>query len=300
MVQDQDDPIAGIFRRLLEWRRFPGFQLERRLDAFLASYLLPVLGCFENTIGKLSCETTVVLPELPIAPVIADGRRHGHADYCVIDVVSNRVLLIEFKTDVASISEKQLCAYERYPTWGGVKELLRDVATSQGVARTGYGDLWRRVPSTVPDTIPIELCVLGPSGAKARLANRLELSRPRWTFLPFDGISTEFAEGGTPDDLFRAFAACLREVDDWGVSSGEVILQYEYRHGPIDHKRHGAFGQHINKVMQDLYEATVWKRTKVDLPGWPVKRDTHYHVRRSRVQWEALCAELGRRVQHWS
>lgn len=131
MQSDSDprpDTVSWIFDALTRWRHLPTYQLERRLDVFIAPYLLDFLRA-SGIPGIADVEWLPgVLPEfpLPIATLIGRGypaprprssdpetpRSIGalkkSADYAVFGSVHPTVLLVELKTDSASVVPNQI------------------------------------------------------------------------------------------------------------------------------------------------------------------------------------------------
>lgn len=62
--------MASIIARLVDWSRFPKYQLERRIDIFLT----PFLDSFIS--GELRSPAVLVAPEFPL---LSDLRDRGAA-----------------------------------------------------------------------------------------------------------------------------------------------------------------------------------------------------------------------------
>lgn len=102
------DSLADLFDRLGFWARFPKYALERRLDIFLT----PFLADFVADVRRMDrSDLQLVLPEFPIKHRTEDNRT-VNADYLLYQHAINRWLLLELKTDSASVDPKQLARYE--------------------------------------------------------------------------------------------------------------------------------------------------------------------------------------------
>ena len=123
--KDNEYPtIADLFCLLDGWRHLPNYQLERRADVFFALFLPEVL--------EKRCGITIkrpLIPEFPIAKNEKDGK-HKQADYFVLSENQRQGILVELKTDNASIVSghgikqlKMLCAVASK----GPRDLIEDV-----------------------------------------------------------------------------------------------------------------------------------------------------------------------------
>ena len=89
--------MADLFGLLDKWRHLPNYQLERRADIFFALFLPEVL--------ETHCGIKIkhpMIPEFPIDKNEKDGR-HQQADYFVLSENGQQGILVELKTDNASI-----------------------------------------------------------------------------------------------------------------------------------------------------------------------------------------------------
>ena len=119
--------IDELFGNMDEWRHLPAYQLERRADIFFSIYLCDLLQ------SKFGVEIDRVIPEFPIRigtihPEV-DINRSFKVDYLAKAKGSNKVILIELKTDDSSRRTKQDWYLERAKEVGIVKLLygLREI-----------------------------------------------------------------------------------------------------------------------------------------------------------------------------
>src|SRR5512133_2282554 len=61
-----DSSIANLMARLSDWRGFPKYSLERRVDIFLTPFLESFIG------WKLNAHATLVAPEFPLLASLKD------------------------------------------------------------------------------------------------------------------------------------------------------------------------------------------------------------------------------------
>ena len=130
--------LEHVLDLLDKWRHLPAYQLERRADALFALFLPGVLENRFDT-GKLC-----LIPEFPIKKSILqtyegdDTEQSINADYLAVSEDLARAFLIELKTDMTSIKEKQVKDLECAKSKGMVDILsgLKSIAKSDSVARS--------------------------------------------------------------------------------------------------------------------------------------------------------------------
>lgn len=112
--------IQKIFSLLNDWRQLPAYQLERRTDIYFAAFLDKIFN------AVLSENVIDIIPEFPIRigtiyPAI-DINQSYKVDY-VVFTQSNKIYLVELKTDNGSIREEQ---YKYYfaSIEAGIKSIL--------------------------------------------------------------------------------------------------------------------------------------------------------------------------------
>lgn len=105
-----------IFDYLQEFKNFPTYQLERRIDAFMLPYLANAFNKkFELDDDKL----VFVYPEFPLKRLVNNkntepdklDKLSEYADYVLWSPKLHTVYLIEFKTDEMSLKESQFFNY---------------------------------------------------------------------------------------------------------------------------------------------------------------------------------------------
>ena len=127
--------IERVFELLDRWRHLPTYQLERRADIFFALFLPEVLEKHFGT-GNLC-----LIPEFPIKKSIIqayaddDTKQSINVDYLAVSDDLTRAFLIELKTDMMSIKEKQVKDL-KYASGKGMAEIvggLKSIAKSDSV-----------------------------------------------------------------------------------------------------------------------------------------------------------------------
>jgi hypothetical protein len=105
-----------IFNYLKEFKNFPTYQLERRIDAFM----LPYLANAVNKKFEIDDENLVfVYPEFPLKRLLQTDtivsekldKLSEYADYVLWSPKLQTVYLVEFKTDETSLKESQFLNY---------------------------------------------------------------------------------------------------------------------------------------------------------------------------------------------
>lgn len=137
--------IERVFGLLDKWRHLPAYKLEPRADIFFALYLPDVLEKHFG-IGNLC-----LIPEFPIKKSIIqayaedDTKQSINVDYLAVSDDLTRAFLIELKTDMMSIKEKQVrdlkCASGKgmAEIVGGLKLIAKsDSVTGSRVIRGKY------------------------------------------------------------------------------------------------------------------------------------------------------------------
>ena len=118
---DSTNFINQLFDRLDQWKEFPTYQLERRVDIFFALYLPLILK------AELNFNADRILPEFPVRVGDMEGKentnRSNRIDYVAVDKAQKKVLLIELKTDQKSLRQEQI-EYLDFAHKSGVKSLI--------------------------------------------------------------------------------------------------------------------------------------------------------------------------------
>jgi hypothetical protein len=114
--------INQLFDRLDQWKEFPTYQLERRVDIFFAMYLPFILK------KDLNFVTDKILPEFPVRygdvhPEREELNKSYRIDYVAVDHTQRKVLLIELKTDQKSLRKEQI-EYLEFAHKSGIEKLM--------------------------------------------------------------------------------------------------------------------------------------------------------------------------------
>jgi hypothetical protein len=156
------DSLVDLVNRLDEWRQYPKYALERRLDIFLTPFLAPYLSL------RMEAKVELVAPEFPIKR--PDDAQSTNVDYLLrcSDERNPRWVFLELKTDQRSLSPEQLAIYLRVagkPFGEILGEVARDVAPSSR-HRGKYEKLLARVQEGEGERHlgdPIEIAYLSPT-----------------------------------------------------------------------------------------------------------------------------------------
>ncbi|MEI6184310.1 MAG: hypothetical protein WCP65_02200, partial [Bacteroidota bacterium] len=93
--------LNEIFKRLREYKDFPNYQLERRVDIFINYFLERILSAY------LEKEVKFVCPEFPLK--VEKSNSSTKLDY--LCKTNNEVIFVELKTDSNSIDHNQALSY---------------------------------------------------------------------------------------------------------------------------------------------------------------------------------------------
>lgn len=101
------DSLIDLVTRLDEWRQYPKYALERRLDIFLTPFLAPYLS------QRMEAPVELVAPEFPLKR--PDNAQSTNVDYLLHrrGERNPRWVFLELKTDERSIRPEQLAIYQR-------------------------------------------------------------------------------------------------------------------------------------------------------------------------------------------
>jgi len=114
--------LEKVLEQLGDWREFPSYQFERRVDAmigvFLSDVVLNVLrnrSKSNNAASKVIDSSLRIIPEFPVEPrkrrLKADGKPKNSSmrvDFGLVDVEGKTLWLLELKTDVSTDFRKQI------------------------------------------------------------------------------------------------------------------------------------------------------------------------------------------------
>ena len=202
--------INDVFGRLDDWRGFPNYQLERRVDIFFAVYLRKVL---QEYVGPTR---TDIIPEFPIK------QRRSHlsdkVDYLARSEDGRVLMLVELKTSVLGHRIKQIQYLIRAATDPrGPAGILNGAEEIVGVSRSDkYAKLKASLHSmgllsgnqgTVPETCQIVFVQPTQDLDEVVLASLREPIAVEYKIIDFD-MFAEVVER-EPGELSRRFAESL-------------------------------------------------------------------------------------------
>jgi len=144
------DPLLTVLNQLDQWRHLPKYRLEQHVDVLFGLTLPTVLSAHTG----IPEDDLQVIPEFPIAYHLlptclgngAKGNQSFNVDFAVWSKQSGRVLLVELKTDVASLDEDQLkkmvAVRERHSAHS-IVDAIRKIANASSEARKYAHLIWR-------------------------------------------------------------------------------------------------------------------------------------------------------------
>ena len=103
--------LSDALRQLDQWRHLPAYQLERRVDVFFGMLLPEIIESrFNVPRGKLIPEFPLHKGETRISED-PDNNQSVNVDFALFcsQPESERIFLVELKTDMRSINKAQLC-----------------------------------------------------------------------------------------------------------------------------------------------------------------------------------------------
>lgn len=99
--------LDDVFERLDEWRHFPKYELERRVDIFFSFYIKKIIELKTNNKNLVD----IIIPEFPVMKMllIEDYKKLDsiNIDFFISDSFQKNVFFVELKTDVKSRRSKQ-------------------------------------------------------------------------------------------------------------------------------------------------------------------------------------------------
>ena len=116
--------VERVFELLDDWRHLPAYKLEPRVDIFFALFLPEVLR------KHFSLDTNpILIPEFPIKKSVS--RQSIKVDYLALQIsrsgkFAGKAVLVELKTDMASIRERQ-CFDMKEAASRGLHKMVCDV-----------------------------------------------------------------------------------------------------------------------------------------------------------------------------
>lgn len=169
--------IKKVFDQILEWKKLPSYQAERRMDIFFGIYLEKILkakGFFDKG------EQLVIIPEFPQKAwnketgKETDDNRSVKIDYLVAS--NEKMYAVELKTDTKSVNVDQINYYERFlnKVWPEHKELVKTLFEA-----SNEKDKYSKLQSLInpiqygDEKQPTGVIYIGPNGIGEKLTERL-------------------------------------------------------------------------------------------------------------------------------
>ena len=117
MSGKSDSLINEVLKKLDEWRHFPSYKLEPRLDIFISICLPDIVRELIKKPNLIDADLEVI-PEFPLhkeTVLKSGGNRSNKVDFAVFRKCKARkqIFLIELKTDDNSIDRTQLCVMKK-------------------------------------------------------------------------------------------------------------------------------------------------------------------------------------------
>jgi len=208
--------LVDLLDQLADFNRYPKYQLERRMDAFIAFFLPAVLR------ARLGHDTSAMWPEFPIRIHVA-RRQSSNIDYACFDGGARSLALVELETDAASVDEEQILRYHR----ALVTPWKRVVSDIEWIARgSASPDKYEVLLSQVrgvqaPETV--FGLYLAPAAAEAPFWVALDIAakegvkpravsvRERWRFLSLERFAESEIETDHPG-AWHAVSQALRNM----------------------------------------------------------------------------------------
>jgi hypothetical protein len=121
----ESDFINNITNLLINNKKFPSYQAERRIDIFLNVFIEGILGAYYP-----DSKITFIAPEFPLRK--KDNYQSTHVDYLCLKQTDDgikQILFVELKIDSHSFRKEQLDIYKSFKTWGdclkGLVEIIK-------------------------------------------------------------------------------------------------------------------------------------------------------------------------------
>ena len=197
--------MSMVVSKLIEWKQFPKYALERRLDILLT----PFIGAF--VVSKLGGKAQIIAPEFPLLARLDPERRQRkskepsrltvNVDYLLYldDGTTPSWMFLELKTEGSSFKPAQLRHYRRAQALG--MAMLLDDLVEVGT-HSKHTAKYERLNNTVRDSgalsAPIRLAFLSPPPRKGFPDGGDNPRYPKteyWTFADFKRLEpTEHRE----------------------------------------------------------------------------------------------------------
>lgn len=155
--------LEEVFTRIVEFKRLPKYQFERRVDALLLPFLPDLLG------QVMSGQVQHVIPEFPLKkPGTFQSTNVDHLFYLRgASPPLDRWLLFELKTDMGSVDLAQIETYIHYAGLG-MERLLDDIEGIAGASKSSarYAKLLAHLRG-YDDRTSITVVYLSPAAVKS-------------------------------------------------------------------------------------------------------------------------------------
>ncbi len=188
--------LKHLLGQLTEFKKFPKYQYERRIDPFISIFLPNVL--------KVKCghSTTDMWPEFPVRSetiVKSTGKRiwaPQNIDYACYDHEKQALMLVELKTDVSSVNADQIRYYNRVLSrrWDVSKKEIEGIS-EHSKAGDKYDHLLSRLGDTKVRDDRMAAIYLAPKSARDKFYDELKSSndsasvRAKWDFLSLEDFA---------------------------------------------------------------------------------------------------------------
>ena len=209
--------VDKLFDLLDDWRNLPSYQLERRADIFFALHLETILDKI------LGINIDLIIPEFPvrvgeISEKLPDLNKSFKIDYLVYSKSSQKVFLVELKTDQRSLREKQdwyLKSAAKIKVSGLIDGILKIYSATQ--QKTKYDKLLDKLETIKwierVDKKPKNLnCMIEPEVIYIQPTN----DTGRGNIISFDNIISVLND--TIDPLTKRF---LKSLEKWKSDTNE-------------------------------------------------------------------------------
>jgi hypothetical protein len=209
--------VDKLFDLLDDWRNLPSYQLERRADIFFALHLETILDKI------LGINIDLIIPEFPvrvgeISEKLPDLNKSFKIDYLVYSKSSQKVFLVELKTDQRSLREKQdwyLKSAAKIKVSGLIDGILKIYSATQ--QKTKYDKLLDKLETIKwierVDKKPKNLnCMIEPEVIYIQPTN----DTGRDNIISFDNIISVLND--TIDPLTKRF---LKSLEKWKSDTNE-------------------------------------------------------------------------------
>jgi len=207
--------LEEFFNQLRNFKKYPKYQYERRIDGFIGFFLPAVLKT------KFSINVTSIIPEFPVK-AHPEYRLSNNIDYMIFDKPNCNITFVELKTDSGSVSEDQLIYYIKTlnTPWKEIKGHIEWIKEGSNQKRK-YEFLLDQLKD-ISESVKMNAIYLAPAKAKPSYKSRLkaayqkvgiefEKEQSRWEFLSLE----EFADSKVEPQYqieWQHIAKALKEI----------------------------------------------------------------------------------------